>query len=129
MTVARLEHWIQLLPAQERIKPCLIVDGKQLTPMEMLREAQAGSELGRKAQALWEGGALGTARELLVDRVKQMLSRYPQDKPIFHVLGAPNLLTPKDILANIEAGTKTGEKWLDNERRVLEYYDRLRERV
>jgi len=129
LTVARLERWIALLPAQDRTQPVITVDGQVLTPEDMLREARAGTELGRKAQALWEGRSLGTEEEMLVERVKSRLARYPPDKPIFRVLGAPNLLTPRDILANIEAGTELGKRWLQTEQTYLKYLDRLKERV
>ena len=129
MTVAKLERWIRLLPSHERTQPALTVDGVQLTPEDMLREARAGTELGLKAQNLWESGALGTEDELLIKRIENRLARYPPDKPLFHVLGTPNLLTPADILANVKAGTEAGVKWLDAEHRYLEYLDKLRERA
>ena len=129
MTIAKLERWVKLLPPQELTQPVIMVDGQSLTPTQMLSEVRAGTELGRKAQALWEGGSLGTEEEMLVERIKRRLARYPPDKPLFIVLGAPNKLTPADILANIEDRTKTGEKWLQSERTYLEYLDRLRERV
>lgn len=129
MTVVKIERWVALLPSHERVQPVLTVDERMLTPEDMLREARAGTELGRKAQMLWEGSALGTSEQMLIERIKNRLARYPSDKPIFHVLGAPNFLTPKDILANIKEKTPEGKKWLDTERRYLEYLDRLRERV
>jgi len=127
--VAKLERWITLLPSHERTQPVLVVNGTSLTPEGMLREARAGTELGIKAQRLWETGALGTEEEMLIERIKRRLARYPENKPIFHVLGTPNLLTPKDILANIEAKTPSGVKWLDSEQRYIKYLDKLRTRV
>lgn len=118
-----------MLPPQERIQPVITIDGQMLTPEDILREARAGTELGRKAQALWEGEALGTEEEMLVERVKRRLERYPEDKPLFYVLGAPNRLTPRDILANIEQKTAEGEKWLQSERTYLKYLGKLKERV
>lgn len=129
MSIAKLERWIEMLPPQELTQPVLIVDGRSLTPLQMLSEAKGGTELGRKAQALWEGGALGTEEEMLIERIKKRLARYPADKPIFRVLGVPSALTPGDILANIEAKTETGKKWIQTERTYLNYLDRLRERV
>jgi len=129
MTVEKLLRWIELLPPQERHQPVLVVDGRSLTPEDMVREARAGTDLGRKAQALWEGGALGTEEEMLIERIKKRLARYPPDKPLFAVLGAPNLLTPRDILKNVEERTELGKKWIETERRYLKYLDKLKERV
>ena len=129
MTLAKLERWIRLLPPQERTQPVITVEGVMLTPEDLLREVRASTELGSKAQALWETGALGTEEEMLIERIKKRLARYPPDKAIFRVLGAPSGLTPRDILANVEAKTSEGERWLQSERTYLEYLDRLRERV
>lgn len=128
MTVAKLERWISLLPSQERAQPVITVDNIMLTPEDMLREARAETELGRKAQYLWEAGALGTEEELLIERVRRRLERYPSDKPLFFVLGAPSALTPRDILANIEQRTLSGQKFLQNERTYLKYLSSLKER-
>ena len=129
MTVARLERWIELLPPQELTQPVVTVDGQSLTPTQMLSEARAGTELGRKAQAQWESGSLGTEEEMLIERIKRRLARYPKDKPVFRVLGAPTLLTPGDILANVEAKTEEGKRWLRTEGAYLRYLDKLKERV
>lgn len=129
MTVTKLERWVSMLPSQERTQPVLTVDGLMLTPEDMLREARAGTELGRKAQALWESGALGTEEEMLIKRIEKRLARYPPDKPLFVILGVPSKLTPNDIMTNIREKTETGKKWLQAERTYLRYLDRLRERV
>jgi len=129
MSIAKLERWIEMLPPQELTQPVLIVDGRSLTPLQMLSEAKEGTEIGRKAQTLWEGGAVGTEEEMLIERIKKRFARYPADKPIFRVLGTPSVLTPGDILANVEAKTETGKKWIRSERTYLHYLDRLRERV
>ena len=128
MTAAKLERWLSFLPPQERTQPVITVDGRMLTPDDMLREARAGTELGQKAQMLWEGSALGTEEELLVERIRKRLERYPSDKPLFFVLGAPSALTPRDVLKNVEERTTEGQKWLQSEKTYLKYLDELRKR-
>jgi hypothetical protein len=93
----------------------------------MLSEVRAGTELGRKAQAYWETMGLGTEDEMLIERIKNRLSRYPQDKPLFITLNGK--LTPKQVIAEIEAGTPIGRQWIETERSYLKYLGGLKERV
>ncbi|MCD6148476.1 hypothetical protein J7J18_03830 [bacterium] len=127
MTVEKLRRWLELLPPQERNQPCLSVDGVWLTPEDMLREAEAGSSLGRKAQMIWETKGLGTDEEMLKERIRRRLSRYPPDKPIFITLRGK--LTPRQILEEIESGTRLGKNWIETERAYLKVIGKLKERV
>jgi hypothetical protein len=123
----RVERWIRLLPPQERAQPIISVDGTWLTPEQMLSEIRADSELGRRAQEIWETMGLGTEEEMLVERIKNRLSRYPQDKPLFITLSGK--LTPSQVIAEIEAGTSIGRQWIETERSYLKYLGGLKERV
>jgi hypothetical protein len=127
VTLERVERWVRLLPSQERAQPIMSIDGVWLTPEQMLSEVRAGTELGRKAQAYWETTGLGTEDEMLIERIKNRLSRYPQDKPLFITLNGK--LTPRQILAEIEAGTPIGRQWIETERSYLKYLGRLKEGV
>jgi hypothetical protein len=123
----KIERWVKLLPPQERTQPVISVDGTWLTPEQMLSEVRAGTELGRKAQAYWETTGLGTEDEMLIERIKRRLSRYPQDKPLFITLSGK--LTPSQVIAEIEAGTPTGRQWIETERSYLKYLGGLKERA
>jgi hypothetical protein len=120
----RVERWIARLPSQERNQPVLSVDGKWLTPMEMLSEVRANTEIGKKAQAKWETLGLGTEEEMLVERLKSRLSRYPQDSPLFITINGK--LTPRQVLAEVDARTELGKEFLDAERRYLNYLGGLK---
>jgi len=128
MTVAKLERWLSFLPPQERTQPVITVEGQALTPENMLSEARTGTELGKKVQMLWESGAIGTEEELLTERIRRRLERYPPDKPLFFVLGAPSALTPRDLLEQVEKRTAVGQKFLQSEKTYLKYLDELRKR-
>lgn len=127
MTVEKIERWIALLPPQELDQPCVTVDGRHLTPRQMLSEARAGTELGRKAQEKWERVGLGTEESLLTDRIKKRLERYPPDKPLFITMNGT--ITPRQMMKEVEAGSEVGKKWVQTERSYLRYMDRLKERV
>lgn len=127
MTVGKIERWIALLPPNEVDQPCITVDGRSLTPRQMLSEARAGTELGRKAQERWERVGLGTEESMLVERIKHRLERYPPDKPLFITMNGT--LTPKQMMSEVEARSKIGTNWLRTERSYLKYMDRLKERV
>lgn len=127
MAVDRIERWVNMLPRQELDQPCVSVEGKWLTPRQMLSEARAGTELGRKAQAIWERLGLGTDEELLVDRIRHRLDRYPPDKPLF--ITVAGVLTPRQMIKEVEAGSDIGKRWIQTERSYLKYMDKLKERV
>jgi len=127
MTVSRIERWVSMLPRQELDQPCVSVDGRWLTPKQMLSEARAGTELGRKAQAIWERLGLGTDEEMLIERIKHRLERYSPDKPLF--ITVAGVLTPRQMLAEVEARSDIGRTWIQTERSYLKYMDKLKERV
>jgi adenylate kinase family enzyme len=124
----KIERWIRLLPPQELEQPFFVIDGVSMTPLKLLSEVRAGTELGRKAQAYWESRVLGTEEEMLVERLKSRLSRYPQDKPLFIVLGVPSKLTPRQLITEIEARSDIGKEWIEKERAYLVYLDSLKRR-
>jgi len=127
MTVARIERWVAMLPGQELDQPCVNVEGNWLTPRQMLSEARAGTELGRKAQAIWERLGLGTDEEMLIERIKRRLERYPPDKPLF--ITVAGVLTPRQMMAEVEARSDIGQRWIQTERSYLRYMGKLKERV
>lgn len=127
MSLERFVRWYNLLPKFDRAQPTLKVDSQYLSPDDIRREAWAGTELGKRALEIWESVHLGTDEEMLVERIKNRVLRYPQDKPLFIVLGRS--LTPSEIIEEIDARTDTGKRLIENERRYLIYTDKLKERV
>jgi hypothetical protein len=123
----RLRRWINLLPPNDRTQPITVIDGKQLSPEDILREVQSGTEIGKKALQLFATTRFGTEEQLLVDRLKQRLARYPPDKPLFITLG--NNLTPQQAIAEVESRSAIGKRLLETERQYLKWTDSLKERV
>lgn len=118
-----VEHWVSMLPPQERSQPIIDVDGVWLTPIQMLEAVKAGTDIGRKAQEKFETMGLGTEKEMLIERIKKRLGRYPQDKPLLITLDGK--LTPSQIISEIERGTDLGNDLIDTERRYLSYLGSL----
>lgn len=117
--MSEIRRWVEALPPQELNQPVLSVDGKWFTPAEILAEVNAGTELGKRIAAM----SLGTDEEMLVQRLKNRLSRYPQDKPLLITLNGG--FTPKQILAEVEAGTVKGKQFLETESKYLQYIGEL----
>lgn len=124
MTVEALRSWLNRLPSVDRDMPYLEVEGKMLTPRQMLSEAIAGTETGKLAQRIWESGAVGTSDSLLAERVKQRLSRFPLDTPLFIVLGRTGRLTPRQVLESPDY-MREFEK---TESQYMRYLAKLKER-
>lgn len=129
MTVAKLESWLKLLPVADRDSPIIEVDGRYLTPREMLSEARAGTSIGLLAQRIWEGRVVTTDEALAVARIKKWLERYPPREPVVYILGGKGFLTREDIWEAVRARTPEGMKYIETELKYIEYLDKLKERV
>lgn len=122
MTVSRLRAWLNAIPEADKNLPFLEVSGRFLTPRQMLSEAEANTPIGIEAQRRWEAGMVGTPDNLLEQRVRERLARFPSDKPLFITLGGP-AKTPSDILAS----PAEMARWKENERVYLKYLSGLKE--
>ena len=120
-----VHRWINLLPIPEHTKPIVVVDGRHLTPQDILKEVQAGTELGIKA---WNTEPVAD-ESLLINRMMQTLSRYSLNEPLFLMLGSPSALTPAHIIEHINSGTLLGKRILSTEHRHLVYLHSLKRRA
>lgn len=122
MTVSKLRAWLNAIPERDRGLPFIEVQGRMLTPRQMLSEAEAGTSIGVEAQRRWEAGVVGTPDSLLEERIRERLARFPPDKPLFITLGGKPM-TPSDVLTSPEAVAR----WKETERTYLKYLSGLRE--
>lgn len=123
-----VERWFNKLSNTERDLPLLIVAGNAYTPRVALNEVKRGTILGKKLQTLIEKKSFGTnmieERTLAKMRLRDILIREPE-KPMFVIISglAPRAYTPQQLLREIDANTKIGRQWTNNEinhmRRVL----------
>jgi len=122
VTISKLRTWFNTIPDTDKNLPFIEVQGRFLTPRQMVSEAEANTPIGIEAQRRWEAGMVGTPDSLLEARVKERLARFPPDKPLFITLGGP-AKTPRDILTNpVEMA-----RWKENERTYLKYLSGLKE--
>jgi len=128
MTRELVESWFNKLSIVERDLPLLIVSGIAYTPRTTLNEVKRGTALGKHLQALIEKKSFGTnqieEQTLAKMRLRDILIREPE-KPMFVTIQgvAPRAYTPKQLLTEIDANSKIGRQWTNNEishmRRVL----------
>jgi len=120
--ITAIRKWIKRLPKAELRMPILEVEGKYLSPLDILREAERGSRIGLLAQRMLEVSSplSGLPIERLIEeRLRLFLKRYPPDKPLFITLS--RTYTPRQILREIELKTEVGLHWIETEKKYLEY--------
>ena len=123
----RIREWVSRLPPQELDLPLIVLDGLAYTPRMVLAEVERGTTLGQRLQQLVEMRSFGTtmseAYSLAKLRLKQILSRYPPDKPIVAALGVegPIVYTPRELIEEIERGTPRGTQWIEGEINRMRY--------
>lgn len=123
MTLARVRAWFNRLPPYERDLPLLILNGVAYTPRMALAEVERGTAVGARLQALIEAGRFGTTAEqelaLAKIRLKELLAKFPPDKPIVATIGTPELpgraYTPRELLEEIQRQTPRGRQWIQAE--------------
>jgi len=129
VTVEKLERWFNLLPRADRDLPFIVVEGKILTPREMLEEARGGTSLGLLAQRMWETRSTVYEEKLVKERVKKWLARYPSDKPLYYTIGIKRQLTPRQIMQEVEKQTPIGKQIKEVEASYLKYLEELKKRA
>jgi hypothetical protein len=100
-----------------------MLEGMAYTPRAALAEVERGTPLGARLQALIEVGRAGTTFQdeysLAKIRLKEILARYPPDKPIVATLGTPQLpgkaYTARELMEEIQSETTRGKQWLQAE--------------
>jgi hypothetical protein len=123
MTLAFVRRWFSRLPPYEQDLPLLMLDGVAYTPRMALSEVERGTPLGARLQALIESGRFGTAFQdevsLAKIRLKELLGRYPPDRPIVATIGSPELpgraYTPMELMEEIQRETARGKQWVQAE--------------
>jgi len=115
-----IERWFKSIPEYERDLPIVIHNGIAYTPRMILDEVRRGSTIGKVLQSKIERGSFGTtpeeARNLAIIRLRQVLSRYPPDKPIIATLTfPPRTYTPSELIREIESGSRIGNRFIDAE--------------
>jgi hypothetical protein len=123
VTLARVRAWFNRLPPYEQDLPLLMLDGVAYTPRMALAEVERGTSLGARLQTLIESGRFGTTFQdettLAKIRLKEILARYPPDKPIVATIGTPELpgkaYTPSELMEEIQKETARGKQWVQAE--------------
>jgi hypothetical protein len=100
-----------------------MLDGVAYTPRMALAEVERGTSLGARLQTLIESGRFGTTFQdettLAKIRLKEILARYPPDKPIVATIGTPELpgkaYTPSELMEEIQKETARGKQWVQAE--------------
>jgi hypothetical protein len=104
------------------------------TPRVALAEVERGTPLGARLQALIESGRTGTTFEdekaLAKVRLKQILAKYPPEKPIVATLGTAELpgkvYTTQELMEEIEKETSRGMQWIQAQINHMHYLLALR---
>jgi len=115
--ITAIRRWIKKLPKAELRMPILEIEGKYLSPLDILREVEKGTRIGLLAQRMLEVSS--PIEALIEERLRLFLKRYPPDKPLFITLG--RVYTPRQILREIELKTDVGLHWIETEKKYLEY--------
>jgi len=131
MTLEVIRRWFSKLPESERDLPIVIYNGIAYSPRAILYEVMRGTKVGKHLQGKVEAGELGTTSQeeyyLALLRLKQILSRYPPNKPILASLTyPPQLYTPQQLINAIERGTPLGKRLVNTEIQHMRYLLSLR---
>jgi len=107
-----IRRWFGRLPPGERDMPLVVLDGRFFSPRDVLREVEAGTQLGARLRAKVDAGTLGTTEaeleQLPVERLRNVLSRYPPWKPVVVPISEGRAYTAADLLREVEARTPLG---------------------
>lgn len=128
MDLAQFRRFIKLCPQRDLTLPYLSIDGKWLSPMQVLTEIEKNSELGLIClQHLSSTEYDQLEQEAHQYRIKVRLAHYPQNVPIIYTL--TKTFTPAEMIEEIEKGTPAGNQFIESERRYHMYLQDLMERV
>jgi len=132
MTLELVEAWFNKLPDAEKDLPLLMVERVAYTPRQTLEQVRKGTSLGKALQSLVEQGRFGTLAtdelNLAKIRLREFLSRQPRDRPIMVELQgiSPKTYTPLELIAEIDANTPTGQRWVKAEMEQMQALMRVR---
>jgi len=129
MTLELVEAWFNKLPEAEKDLPLLMVERVAYTPRQTLDQVRRDTSLGKSLQSLIERGSFGTLAtdelNLAKIRLKEQLSR--STGKVVELQGvAPRVLTPLDLISEIDRNTPTGQRWIKAEMEQMQALVRIR---
>jgi len=130
MTIQVIRAWISKLPQYELDMPIVVYNGVAYTPRAVLDEVMRRTTIGEQLQKQIEMGIASLHQEdeeeLAKLRLKLMLSRPTSTKIVALTYPQPTVLSPQDILREIEQGTPRGRLWIEAQKEVINRLLRMR---
>jgi len=123
MSLEFVRRWYESIPPAERHLPLVILDGKAYSPERVLREVEAGTELGRRLQAKLETGQFTTEAELkqlAKIRLLEILKYLPPEYGVASFSG--RFLTKEDLIKMIEQEKDLGKELIESEIQRIKSY-------
>jgi len=130
MTIQLIRAWISKLPPYELDMPIVVYNGVAYTPRAVLDEVMRRTTIGEQLQKQIEMGIASLHQEdeeeLAKLRLKLMLSKPTTTKIVALTYPQPTVLSPQDILREIEQGTPRGRLWINAQKEVINRLLRMR---
>lgn len=130
MTIQVIRAWISKLPPYELDMPIVVYNGVAYTPRAVLDEVMRRTTIGEQLQKQIEMGIASLHQEdeeeLAKLRLKLMLSKPTTTKIVALTYPQPTVLSPQDILREIEQGTPRGRLWINAQKEVINRLLRMR---
>ena len=127
MMLEKVERWVSRLPKSELEMPILELDGVLYTPLDILEEVRAGTELGERLQERWEELRRGIRTlhndETMYELARIRLLKRLQERPVRIMTltaGMPTEITAEQLIRDIEAGGDLGESLVKAEVKVIQ---------
>ncbi|GEM_PF-5353273 len=131
MNIQQLQAWVESLrKIGENNIPYLEVDGKMLTPEDLLREAMANSSVWQKAKKLLGNPVPNPKLSVSYDLLKKRYEQKVKEGKIYPIatIGGKKL-TPEQQLKEIEEGTLIGQQLLLAEASLIEEIEKRRKKI
>jgi len=123
----KIERWVSRLPKSELGMPILELDGVFYTPLDILEEVRAGTELGERLQERWEELRRGIRTlhndETMYELARVRLLKRLQERPVRIMTltaGMPTEITAEQLMRDIETGGDLGESLVKAEVKVIQ---------
>ena len=122
----KIERWVSKLPEVERGMPILEVGGVVYTPLDILEEVRAGTELGERLQERWE--EIRRERALHNDEAMyevarlRLIQRY-RERPAEVMVLTPagtEVISAEQLIREVEEGTNLGSSLVRAECKVIQ---------
>jgi len=128
----KVERWVSRLPKSELEMPILELDGVLYTPLDILEEVRAGTELGERLQERWEELRRGIRTlhndETMYELARVRLLKRLQERPVRIMTltaGMPTEITAEQLIRDIETGGDLGESLVKAEIKVVQRMIRI----